>query len=299
MNSESGLVIALGGSAVLVAIVAIVWWLNRTPAGYRRAADPNLPLYSVSLSEMRRRTPAESAQAVARAGTLVDAARPSGQTPATRTLSPPPSTTAASASNGVRTPAAPTPVVSPPVAARVPATEVVTRTANPAIAFAKSTAATVPAPAPATVASARAPARADQPISAHGVPGTLVEGHMLRFSVPQEGTLQFLPGRLEIASGLDAGREIRFVRVPGPDGTEVTFGRSEGPAYRHVQLREGTVSRSHARLRLREGHWHLRNLSATNPVVHNGHMLTDGEEQRLTDGDRIEMGEVVFGFRSR
>lgn len=136
-------------------------------------------------------------------------------------------------------------------------------------------------------------------IMADGVPGRMIEGQALRFSVPQEGTLQFLPGRLEIASGKDAGRDIRFVNVPGPNGTEVTFGRSEGPAYRHVQLREGTVSRSHARMRLLEGTWHLCNLSATNPVVYNGRLLEAREEQPLADGDRIEMGEVVFGFRSR
>jgi pSer/pThr/pTyr-binding forkhead associated (FHA) protein len=136
-------------------------------------------------------------------------------------------------------------------------------------------------------------------MTAHGVPGTEIEGHLVRFSVPQEGTLQFLPGRLEITSGADTGREIRFVRVPGPDGTTVTFGRSDGPAYRHIQLREATVSRQHARLRLEHAQWHLTNLSATNPVVHNGRQLREGEEQPLADGDRIEMGEVVFVFRSR
>lgn len=127
----------------------------------------------------------------------------------------------------------------------------------------------------------------------------MVEGHRLRFSVPQEGTLQFLPGRLEIANGLDEGREIRFVRVPGPEGTQVTFGRSDGPLYRHIQLREATVSRLHARLTLRDSTWHLINLSATNPAVYNGDMLELGEEQALSDSDRIEMGEVVFVFRSR
>lgn len=132
-----------------------------------------------------------------------------------------------------------------------------------------------------------------------GVPGTQIEGHLLRFSVPQEGTLQFLPGRLEILNGLDAGREIRFVRAPGPDGLQVSFGRAEGPAYRHVQLREGTVSRSHARMALRGDAWHLTNLSSTNPVVHNEHILGANEERQLADGDRVEMGEVVFGFRSR
>jgi hypothetical protein len=127
----------------------------------------------------------------------------------------------------------------------------------------------------------------------------MVEGHALRFSVPVEGTLQFLPGRLEISSGLDTGREIRFVRVPGPDGVEVTFGRTEGPLYRHVQLRDQTVSRSHAKMRFTDGRWRLTNLSTTNPVAHNGQILSMGDEPVLNDGDRIEMGEVVFTFRSR
>jgi hypothetical protein len=127
----------------------------------------------------------------------------------------------------------------------------------------------------------------------------MVEGHALRFSVPAEGTLQFLPGRFEIGSGLDAGREIRFVHVPGPNGMEVTFGRSTGELYRHIQLRDKTVSRRHARMELRASRWVLRNLSATNPVVWNGRELVGEQEQRLDDGDQIEMGEVVFTFRSR
>jgi len=136
-------------------------------------------------------------------------------------------------------------------------------------------------------------------VSSAGVPGTMVEGHALRFSVPAEGTLQFLPGRLEIGSGLDAGREIRFVNVPGPDGTDVTFGRGEGPLYRHVQMRDKTVSRQHAVMQWRAGHWFLRNLSQTNPVARNGAVLDTVDAPCLQDGDRIEMGEVLFTFRSR
>jgi len=136
-------------------------------------------------------------------------------------------------------------------------------------------------------------------VSDAGVPGTMVEGHAIRFSVPAEGTLQFLPGRLEIGSGLDAGREIRFVHVPGPNGTEVTFGRTEGALYRHIQLRDKTVSRQHALLQWRDGHWYLRNLSETNPVARNGDELDTFDAECLQDGDRLEMGEVVFTFRSR
>ena len=124
------------------------------------------------------------------------------------------------------------------------------------------------------------------------------DGESVRFSIPTDGTLQFLPGRLEITAGQDKGREIRFVRLPNTE-PEITFGRNEGAPYRHVQLRDGTVSRLHARMRLLDGRWTLTNLSLTNPVTYNGRVLGDGEEQPLEQDDRIEMGEVSFRFRSR
>lgn len=116
------------------------------------------------------------------------------------------------------------------------------------------------------------------------------------------GTLQFLPGRLEVVQGLGAiGQEVRFLRPERGERPEVTFGRGEGPPYRHVQLRAPTVSRLHARMTLEEGAtWMLENLSATNPVVVNGEEIVRGAPPRaLADGDRIEMGEVVFRFRAR
>ena len=151
--------------------------------------------------------------------------------------------------------------------------------------------------------------------------GEAVEGESIRYWRPADGTLQFLPGRLEVAAGRDAGQEIRFVRTGGPDGTCITFGRAEGAPYRHVQLREPTVSRSHARMSLEPSvptigssaagasaggaapRWRIENLSTTNPVVVNGRALDAAPGQRssviLSDGDRIEMGEVAFVFRAR
>jgi hypothetical protein len=154
------------------------------------------------------------------------------------------------------------------------------------------------------------------------VEGSAVDGASVRYWRPADGTLQFLPGRLEVIAGRDAGQEIRFVRTPGPDGTRVTFGRAEGAPYRHVQLREPTVSRAHARMTLENGassgaapaqgsngsrangpRWRLENLSATNPVVVNGQPLAaDGSTAcwvALGEGDRIEMGEVVFRFHEK
>ena len=116
---------------------------------------------------------------------------------------------------------------------------------------------------------------------------------------PGGSDMQFLPGRLEVDSGMVAGRDIRFVHDPASNGSEVTFGRTDGALYRHVQLREPTVSRQHAVLHWRRGRWYLRNLSHTNPVAHNGVVLDSVEEACLEDGDRIEMGEVHFTFRSR
>ena len=159
--------------------------------------------------------------------------------------------------------------------------------------------------------------RNDAPITVDEDMGEAVDGASVRFWRPADGTLQFLPGRLEIAAGRDAGQEIRFVRTGGPDGTCITFGRADGPPYRHVQLREPTVSRSHARMVLEPsgsgtpranpgpngGQWRLENLSSTNPVVVNGRSLDlnggAATSVILSEGDRIEMGEVAFVFRER
>ncbi|GJG88236.1 hypothetical protein tb265_34170 [Gemmatimonadetes bacterium T265] len=126
------------------------------------------------------------------------------------------------------------------------------------------------------------------------------DGETLRFALPDEGTLQFLPGRLQVVVGPEAGREIRFVRSPNTGETDVTFGRSEGPPHRHVQLLVPTVSRRHALMSLLDEHWSLQNLSATNPVTLNERRLAPDEVvPLLVDGDRIEMGEIVFVFHSR
>jgi len=161
------------------------------------------------------------------------------------------------------------------------------------------------------------PRRVEPPIVSVDEVGEAYDGASVRFWRPADGTLQFLPGRLEIAAGRDAGQEIRFVRTGGPDGTVITFGRAEGAPYRHVQLREPTVSRSHARMTLEQAganadargtttgtpRWRVENLSKTNPVVVNGRALDARGgpvgSVILSDGDRIEMGEVAFVFHAR
>jgi hypothetical protein len=108
-------------------------------------------------------------------------------------------------------------------------------------------------------------------------------------------TLRLLPGRLEAVSGY-AGREIRFVALPG--AARFTLGRVSGPRYRHVQVPEPTVSRMHAFMEFKGGGWRIGNLSETNGVVVDGRVLAGLEETvDLTEGTRVELGEVVFVFR--
>jgi hypothetical protein len=121
----------------------------------------------------------------------------------------------------------------------------------------------------------------------------------VRFRRPSEEPIQLLPGRLEVLSGESKHREIRFVRIPG-EPLQLVVGRDPGvPSPRHVALQSSTVSRQHARFEFADGKWAVANLSHTNPVIVNDEHLTDTSGERtLTDGDRIELGEVVLRFRA-
>lgn len=120
----------------------------------------------------------------------------------------------------------------------------------------------------------------------------------VRFHRPADGTLQLLPGRLEVLDQAQGVHEIRFVRPAGREPV-VTFGRTPGEPLAHVQLDAPTVSRMHARMHFLHGEWRIVNLSHTNPVVVNGMRLNgDTSDGRLLeDGDVVEMGEVSFRFR--
>ena len=121
------------------------------------------------------------------------------------------------------------------------------------------------------------------------------DGRTMRFIRP-DPTMQLLPARLEVVSGGDEGTHIPFVGKPGED-TDLMIGRSPGPGPSTVELKQKTVSRTHAVIRYQDDEWWLENLSMTNPTVLNDEIL-GVKQQRLHDGDRIEMGEVAFVFRS-
>ena len=143
------------------------------------------------------------------------------------------------------------------------------------------------------------PATAPESLQGDDGPAHRIKSGNVEYEQPGDGTLQFLPGRLQVVDGDDQKHEIRFVRAMG-EATEITFGRNTGKRYRHVQLHSQTVSRMHARLTFADGSWLLTNLSETNPTVVNGQALdTSDATLSLRDGDRIELGEVVFVFREK
>lgn len=126
-----------------------------------------------------------------------------------------------------------------------------------------------------------------------------VTSDTVHFRRPTDEALQLLPGRLEVLSGLSTPREIRFVRIPG-ERPQLILGREPGNSPQDVALPSSTVSRQHARLDFTAGRWGVTNLSRTNPVVVNDETLGSGDGQRLlTDGDRIELGDVVLRFCAR
>jgi hypothetical protein len=297
MSSDFVTLLAALGSGVVLLVGFAVWWINRSPTFER--TDGALPLFGGVTPGERVPAPAPEPRATRRlepSSPAPYAAAPaplSAAVPVAASAAPSAPAYASAYASAYATPyaTAPSPAeAESPARPRPVIREFVSGVAPVAVAAA-------PLSAPESdvgVAPPVAPV-----VNADGVPGTMVEGHALRFSVPADGTLQFLPGRFEIGSGLDAGREIRFVRVDGPNGTEVTFGRADGELYRHIQLRDKTVSRAHARMHFDHGAWHLENLSQTNPVVHNGEAMPSSVSQRLSDGDRVEMGEVQFTFRER
>src|SRR5919204_1507644 len=88
---------------------------------------------------------------------------------------------------------------------------------------------------PTPVRQRRADARVSQESAAAQNASTEVQAGLVRFHRPPEGTLQLLPGRLEIISGKEGVDEIRFVKVPGKEPV-ITFGRSPGEPHTHIEL---------------------------------------------------------------
>lgn len=61
---------------------------------------------------------------------------------------------------------------------------------------------------------------------------------------------------------------------------------------------DDTVSREHARLRLRDGHFVLEDMGSTNGTRVNGRALRQSEPTRLHSGDRVTFGSAAFDVKT-
>lgn len=125
------------------------------------------------------------------------------------------------------------------------------------------------------------------------------DGATIVFRRPLDEPVQ-LPGRLKIIAGETGRDDIRFVGNVG-ERPQIVIGREMGPPNRTVTLNSPTVSRRHAQMEFVDGRWRIANLSRTNPVMVNDEILSPGRGvvRTLTDGDRIELGEVVLRFSAK
>ena len=130
-------------------------------------------------------------------------------------------------------------------------------------------------------------------------PERVVEGSTIKMQAPPQGTLKMAPGRLKVVSGDDSVKEIRFYQIPGESEVYLTFGRAAGKPYSHIQLKPMTVSSKQAKILFKDGKFILTNYSKTNPTVVNGVSIDSDSSIELKDGDKIEMGEVIFEFSEK
>jgi hypothetical protein len=130
-------------------------------------------------------------------------------------------------------------------------------------------------------------------------PEEMLEGKTVKIAIPPAGTLKLLPGRLIVVSGEDNVKELRFYRTKNQDENEILFGRAAGTSYNYVQLKSMTVSAKHAKMIYAGGKFTIINYSSTNPVKVNSKDLEVNGSSVLNDGDKVELGEVVFEFRAQ
>lgn len=121
----------------------------------------------------------------------------------------------------------------------------------------------------------------------------------IKINIGGPKTLKLIPGKLEIVTGLDKGKEFRMNAIPGPNGCIITIGREKlsGDAeFSHIQLLEKTVSRKQAEIHFRDNKLFIKNLSETNFTQLNGLELRFDEMAEVKPTSIIKTGEVEFRY---
>ena len=138
------------------------------------------------------------------------------------------------------------------------------------------------------------PLGAEEPVTEHGLavepvgpePGVEVAEVAMEPELTRRLAVEPQPlAWLVMTKGPQAGREFRL----NPD--ETTIGRT---GENDIILDDLTVSRYHAKVRREEKDFYLYDMAATNPTLVNGQVIT---RHLLQEGDKVEIGEMVFVFK--
>jgi pSer/pThr/pTyr-binding forkhead associated (FHA) protein len=112
-------------------------------------------------------------------------------------------------------------------------------------------------------------------------------------------TMKFIPGGLEVLTGLDKGRIIRISGYPTPEGSIVTIGREPvtGPRdFAHIQFKERTISRRQAEIIFKDGKLYIKNLSETNFTSLDGKEIPVNTSVELKSDSIITFGEIEMRY---
>ncbi len=125
-------------------------------------------------------------------------------------------------------------------------------------------------------------------------PPVVVDNPTIKIVGTSDKTIKVLPGKLEVLSGVEGQKELKFLTPPNSRIHEFTFGRNPGTSYSHFQFKSPTVSREQAKLIISRNDFSLINYAneQSNPTQINGEKMDENESRSLKSGDIITMGEV-------
>lgn len=132
----------------------------------------------------------------------------------------------------------------------------------------------------------------------------------IRYQAKVPPTVKFIPGELEIISGLDKGKSFMMAGYPTADGNVATIGRDhdgwenlipDDRHYAHIRLKDesNTLSRMQAELIHRGGKLYLKNLSKVNPTQVDGSDVPVNEVVEVMPNSTIKTGFIEFVYKTK
>jgi hypothetical protein len=123
------------------------------------------------------------------------------------------------------------------------------------------------------------------------------DGESPEEEVPNQATIQLLPGRLEPLLPEVIQQEVRFQRENSPGAQEITLGWEMGEPPHHVTLDHPSIQPLHARMTYQKGRWMIESLVPSDLVEVNGTPVpTSNGPYLLAAGDQVRIGEALFRF---